>query len=85
MKRATVIEVARSGNESDLSFIRRFSKKVQESGVLMRVRKLRFNEREESKAKRKKSALRNITRRKELEKLRKLGKLPKMQKKGWRR
>ncbi|MEJ0002360.1 MAG: 30S ribosomal protein S21 [bacterium] len=55
--------------------LRRFSRKVQESGIIQKVKKGRYNERKESKLKAKKSTLNRLVRRKEVEKLRKLGKI----------
>jgi len=73
---STNVEVKKNGNENALGLIRRFQKRVQESGVLPRVRGIRYNERPLSKLKRKKGTLKVIARRKEYEILRKLGKLP---------
>lgn len=72
------VEVKKSGNENTLGLIRRFQKRVQEAGILPRVRSIRYNERPLSKLKRKKGTLKVIARRKEIERLRKLGKLPPM-------
>lgn len=71
----TVIEVRKNPNENNMSVLRRFSRRVQESGIVRRVKGSRYNERKESKLKIKKGALKRISRRKEIEKLRKLGKL----------
>lgn len=70
------VEVKKSGTENSLGLIRRFQKRVQESGVLPRVRSHRYSDRPLSKFKRKKGALKILTRRKEYERLKKLGKLP---------
>ena len=78
------VEVKKSGNENSLGLIRRFQKRVQEAGILPRVRSIRYNDRPLSKLKRKKGTLKVIARRKEIERLRKLGKLPPM-KRGRRR
>ncbi|MEK7662358.1 MAG: hypothetical protein AAB355_02615 [Patescibacteria group bacterium] len=78
------VEVRKSGNENALGLLRRFTRRVQESGVLPRVRSMRYSDRPLSKFKRKKGALKVIGRRKEYERLRKLGKLPQT-KKGRRR
>lgn len=71
----TVIEVNKNPNENNASILRRFSRKVQESNIIQKVKKNRYNERKESKIKVKKSALKRLTKRKEIEKLRKLGKI----------
>lgn len=71
----TVIEVKKNPNENNSSVLRRFSRKVQESGIIRKVKSSRYSNRKESKIKIKKSALKKIERRKEIEKLRKLGKI----------
>ena len=71
----TVIEVKKNPNENNSSVLRRFSRRIQESGIIRRVKSSRYNERKESKLKVKKSALKRIERRKEIEKLKKLGKI----------
>ena len=71
----TVIEVRKNPNENNASVLRRFSRKVQESGIIRKVKGSRYNERKESRLKVKKSALKRMARRKEIEKLRKLGKI----------
>ena len=71
----TVIEVRNNPNENNGSVLRRFSRRIQESGIIRKVKSNRYNERKESKLKIKKSALRRIVRRTEIEKLKKLGKI----------
>ena len=71
----TVIEVKKNPNENNSSVLRRFSRKIQESGIIRKVKASRYNLRKESKLKLKKGALKKISRRKEIEKLRKLGKM----------
>ena len=71
----TVIEVKKNPNENNSSVLRRFSRRIQESGIIRKVKGARYNIRKESKLKMKKSALKRISRRKEIEKLRKLGKI----------
>ncbi len=71
----TVIEVRKNPNENNSSVLRRFSRRIQESGIIRKVKSNRYNERKESKLKVKKSALRRIIRRTEIEKLKKLGKI----------
>jgi ribosomal protein S21 len=71
----TVIEVRKNPNENNASVLRRFSRKIQESNIIQKVKNNRYNERKESKLKVKKSALKRMGRRKEIEKLRKLGKV----------
>lgn len=71
----TIIEVRKNPNENNATVLRRFSRRVQESNIIQKVKNSRYNERKESKLKIKKSALRNMVRRQEREKLRKLGKI----------
>ena len=70
-----MIEVSREQNESNSSVLRRFSKKVQGSGIVKRLKGMRFSERALSSYKKKKSALKRLTRRNEYERLKKLGKI----------
>lgn len=72
----TNVSVERSGNESTASLLRRFSRKVQGSGVLPRVRSLRAKKRNKSKLAVKKNTLNVLRRREEVAKLIKLGKMP---------
>ena len=70
-------EVKKNNNESAISLIRRFTKRVQSTGVIPRVRSLRWSQRKPSDYKVKKSALVVLSRRAEFQKLDKLGKLVK--------
>ncbi len=81
----TNVEVKKTGNENALGLIRRFQKRVQESGVLPRVRSLRYNERSLSKLKVKRGRLKKLTKKTEYERLKKLGKLSAVKKRGRRR
>ena len=67
----TVIEVKKNPNENNSSILRRFSRRIQESGIIRKVKGSRYKLRKESKLKVKKSALKRIIRRKEIEKLKK--------------
>ena len=71
----TIIEIKKNPNENNGSVLRRFSRKIQESGIIRRVKGNRYNLRKESKLKVKKSALKRMARRKEIEHLKKLGKM----------
>jgi len=72
----TNVSVEKHANESGSSVLRRFTKRVQESGVLNKVRSIRYSGRALSPYKVKKSTLERLRRRTEIEKLAKLGKLP---------
>ncbi len=70
-----VIEVKKNPNENNASVLRRFSRRIQESGIIRNVKSSRYNIRKESKLKAKKSALKRMERRREIEKLKKMGKM----------
>lgn len=70
------ISVERNQAESPASVLRRFSKRTQDSGVLPRVRGIRYAERKLSPYKVKMARLERLRRKSEYEKLAKLGKLP---------
>ena len=69
------IEVKKNPNESGTSLLRRFSRKVMDTGMIRALKGSRYNERSQSKLKQKKSALKRMSRTKEFDKLRKLGKI----------
>jgi ribosomal protein S21 len=67
------IEVKKQERETTQSLIRRFTKRVQKSGVLRRARDSRFHKRSKSRQMKKRAALRREQLRKEYQKLKKLG------------
>lgn len=69
------VEVTKTANENNTGIIRRFTKKVQGSGVLPKVRSLRYAERELSFYKNKKNTLKNLKRKAEILNLIKMGKM----------
>lgn len=71
----TNVEIIKKENENILSLVRRFQKRVQESGVLSRVRGIRYNQREQSDLKTKRAKLRKIEKTIEYERLIRLGKV----------
>jgi ribosomal protein S21 len=70
------IELTKNNNENNLGLIRRFSKKVKSSGIIARVRSIRYHQRDESKYTRKKRTLKSITRKAEIDQMIKMGKAP---------
>jgi len=70
-----MIEAKRKDNEAVGAFLRRFTRKVQQSGVLIKSRKLRFKEDKKTKREKQTAAVRRATNLKERERLFKLGKL----------
>jgi len=77
------VELTKNSNENNLGLIRRFSKKVKSSGIIKKVRSIRYNQRAESKFTRKKKALKTIRRKAEIDEMIKLGKMP--ERKNFRR
>jgi ribosomal protein S21 len=71
----TVVEVSKNSNENNNSLIRRFSRRVQESGIIPRVKGTRYALRKLSAFKVKKERLRKIKKQKERAKLQKLGRI----------
>ena len=71
-----IAEVKKQGNESPAALIRRFTKRVQSTQALMRVREERYFQRKLSKLKTKRRALVSLDKRKTYERLKKLGKIP---------
>jgi len=70
-----MIEAKRKDNEAVGAFLRRFTRKVQQSGVLIKSRKLRFKEDKKTKREKQEAAVRRAVNLKERERLFKLGKL----------
>ncbi|MEQ1561213.1 MAG: hypothetical protein ABL899_00655 [Nitrospira sp.] len=68
-------EVTKSGNENNVNLIRRFQKKVQGSGVLSRVRSIRYATRKLSPYVKQKKTLKVLKRREEVTELIKMGKM----------
>ena len=77
------IEVRKKTGETTRSLLRRFSRRIQQSGILIRARKARFHEKERTKRERRESALRRVKIGREKEKLRKMGLLE--EEPRWRR
>jgi len=70
----TTIEIKKNANENNASVLRRFTRRVQETGLLQKVKSNRYNERDLSKLALKKGALKRLAKRKNTERLKKLGK-----------
>jgi len=79
-----MMEVRRKDRESFGSLLRRFTRRVQLSGVLKDARRTRFYAKPPTKNKKRASALRRISRTREFMRLEKLGKKIE-EKKGRRR
>ncbi|MDO8633496.1 MAG: hypothetical protein Q7K38_03060 [Candidatus Wildermuthbacteria bacterium] len=75
MIKAKTFEIKKQERETNLSLVRRFTKRVKESGVLRSAKKAMFMARKQSPAKQKSAALRRIVKQEEYEKDYKLGKI----------
>ncbi len=71
-----IAEVKKQGSESGAAIIRRFTKRVQGTKALMKVREERYFTRKMSKLKTKRRALVSMEKRTSYERLKKLGKIP---------
>lgn len=69
-----MVEVKKKEGESLESLLRRFNRKIQQSGVLIRARKIRFYTPVKSRNLQKEAARRRAKARAEREELKKLGK-----------
>ncbi len=69
-----MVEVKRKEDESFESLLRRFNRKMQQSGIILRARKTRYFEREKSRNLRKRSAQRRSELRDLRDELKRLGK-----------
>ncbi len=78
-------EVTKTDNETPINLIRRFSKRVQGSGLIQRMRGRRYHARIKSREVRRKQTLKVIKRREEVQELIKLGKMMERTTRGPRR
>jgi len=78
-------EVSKTEGESPVNLIRRFSKRVQGTGLIQRIRSRRYHARIKSREVRKKQTLKVIKRREEVQELIKLGKMLERAPRGSRR
>jgi hypothetical protein len=67
------LEVKKQERETSQSLVRRFTRRVQQSGLLLRARKVRFKERKKSEQMQKRAALRREELKKEYERKQKMG------------
>ncbi len=74
------VEVKKNASENALSLIRRFQKRVQESGVLPRVRGIRYNDRPLSVLKTKRAKLKKLANLAKYEEDKRMGKVIERQK-----
>ncbi len=69
------LEIKRKEKENPQNLVRRFTRALQQSGILTRVREKTFKDREKSRNMKRRAALRREELKKEYEKLKKLGKI----------
>ncbi|HRH25577.1 MAG TPA: hypothetical protein PLD99_01320 [Parcubacteria group bacterium] len=79
------IEVTKGSNENNLSVLRRFQKRVQNAGILVKVREKRYTERTKSENVKRAKTLSYLKRKEEVAELMKLGKMNEVQKFGKKR
>ena len=72
-----MVEIRKKEGETQGAFLRRFTRSIQRSGILIRARGNQFHEGDPTKRQVKERALRKIAAVKEHDRLEKLGKLPK--------
>lgn len=67
------VSVVKHGTESSMSLVRRFSKRVLGAGIVRRVKSNRYKLRDESRGKRRTSALRRVVKHQKTEEKERLG------------
>lgn len=69
------VEVEKKKNETNISLLKRFGRKVQEAGVIRKSKTIRYAEKPESDFVKKKNKLKSLKKTAEIEKKIKLGKI----------
>ncbi len=72
---ATNVQVEKNQNESSANVIRRFTKRMQNAGIVQRVRKDRYHSRIKSENVRREARLKKLVKKADYEKQLKLGKV----------
>jgi ribosomal protein S21 len=70
------VEITKNGNDNNLGIIRKFTKRVQGSGILSRLRSRRYSTRKISEYVKKKKTLKKLAERARIRELIKMGKMP---------
>ncbi|OHA98048.1 MAG: hypothetical protein A3E02_01050 [Candidatus Zambryskibacteria bacterium RIFCSPHIGHO2_12_FULL_38_34] len=73
---AVNVEVSKGERDNNLGLIRKFTKRVQGSGILSRLRSRRYSLRKPSEYVKKKKTLKRLTERNRIRELIKMGKMP---------
>ncbi|MEK7541460.1 MAG: hypothetical protein AAB533_01280 [Patescibacteria group bacterium] len=71
-----MVEVRKREHETTAAMLRRFTRRVQQSGILLHARKLKFHKGKTTKRQSRERALRRIVLARERARLEKLGKAP---------
>ncbi len=79
------LEIKKTERETSQNLVRRFSKRVKQSGILIQARKNRFQKKTKSNQMKKKAALRREHLKKEYQRLEKLGQTKKVKRRSYRR
>lgn len=74
------VEVSKNNNENAVNLLRRFTKRVRGSGILTRMRGRVYYKRQPSDYVKKMRTIKSIEKRVDIEKLKKLGKMPEQKK-----
>ena len=69
------VEVTKNGNDNNLGVIRKFTKRVQGSGILSRLRGRRYSQRQLSEYVKKKKTLKRLNEKARIQELIKMGKM----------
>ncbi len=69
------LEIKKQERETSQGLIRRFTKSVQKSGILVRARNIQFRKRKKSRQAQQRAALRKEDKKREYDKLKKMGKI----------
>ena len=78
-----MVQFKRKKGESFEAFLRRFNKRLQQSGKLMEARRGRYNRKDKNETQKKKSALVSLKLKHKKEYERKIGKVEESGKKKW--
>ncbi|MDD5032797.1 MAG: hypothetical protein PHC85_01620 [Candidatus Pacebacteria bacterium] len=70
-----MVQVTKKKKETTVSLLKRFSRKMKQSGVISKFKNRQFKTRAKSALKKKEEALKRMARAKKMEKLFKLGKI----------
>lgn len=82
---AVNVEIKKNKNENNLSVIRRFTRGVKDSGILPKVRSIRYLGRNLSPAVRKSKKLKALEKKEKIDELIKMGKMSQIKTKGHNR